>query len=123
MVAGLFGWRQTAAMIGGKQLKLDAVKPSVSATAVKSSNGVLTVGVGRSRIHAFGSNGWDLYLWMVSWVSRVLHRDTRWGVTVREGRPELMSGTQALVSTEQFETYAAARGRALQLLDEIRSVP
>ena len=108
-------------MIGGKQLKPDATKPSISATAVMTTNGVFTVGVGRNRIHAFGSNGWDALLWLASWSSRLLHRDSRWVVTVRQGRPELMSGTQPLVSTESFETFAAAQEQAVQLLEDMRS--
>lgn len=114
---------QTAGVIGGRALRSDAVGPSPSATEVGTSSGVFTVGVSRSRIHAFGSNGWDAVLWLGSWMSRLIHRDSGWVVTVREGRPELMPGTQPLVSSESFETYPAARRRAVELIKEMRTAP
>ena len=116
---GWFG--QTAEVTGGREPQRESAKPS--STAVETENGVFTVGVGRSRIHAFGSNGWDVVLLLTSWMSRLLHRDTRWVVTVREGRPELMSGTQPLVSSEPFETYRAAQSRASELVEEMRTAP
>jgi hypothetical protein len=114
---------QTAGVIGGRALRPEDVRPSPSATEVRTASGVFTVGVSRSRIHAFGSNGWDAVLWLGSWMSRLIHRDSGWVVTVREGRPELMSGTQPLVSTESFDTLRAAQLRAVELIEEMRTVP
>ncbi len=90
---------------------------------MKTARGVFTVGISRSRIHALGSNGWDAVLWLGSWMSRLIHRDSGWVVTVREGRPELMSGTQPLVSSESFETFPEAQLRAVELIEEMRTAP
>lgn len=114
---------QTAGVIGGRAVRPEEARPSPFATEVGTSSGVFTVGVSRSRIHAFGSNGWDAVLWLGSWMSRLIHRDSGWVVTVREGRPELMSGTQPLVSSESFETFRAAQLRAVELIEEMRTAP
>ena len=114
---------QTAGVIGGRAVRPEEARPWPFATEVGTSSGVSTVGVSRSRIHAFGSNGWDAVLWLGSWMSRLLHRDSGWVVTVREGRPELMSGTQQLVSCESFETFRAARLRGVELIEEMRTAP
>ena len=114
---------QNEGVFGGQALRPEDVRPSPSATEVETWSGVFTVGVSRRRIHAFGSNGWDAVLWLGSWMSRLVHRDSGWVVTVREGRPELMSGTQPLVSSESFETFRAAQLRAVELIEEMRSAP
>lgn len=62
-------------------------------------------------------------LWLGSWVNRLIHRDSGWVVTVREGRPELMSGTQPLVSSESFATFPEAQLRAAELIEEMGAVP
>lgn len=88
-------------------------------TAVETARGPMTVLVSRSRIHQFGSNGWDLLLWLASWLVRMVLHDQTWQVTVRAGAPRLWSGTQARLYSEQMTTFAAAVPRAEEIADSL----
>lgn len=81
-----------------------------------TARGPVTVIVGRNRIHSFGSNGWDLVLWAISWLTRIVTREKRWRVSLRMGEPRLWSGTQQLLYTEVLDDEAKARQRAAELV-------
>ncbi|KLR61937.1 hypothetical protein IMCC26207_1054 [Actinobacteria bacterium IMCC26207] len=90
---------------------------------VSSSSGdqKVTIGVSRSGIHAMGSNGWDLLLWLISWMRRAITRDHRWVVTIRLGVPELMSGTQPLLYSEICSEYEQAVERVDAIAGQLHS--
>ena len=77
-----------------------------------------TIVVHRGSVHAMGSNGWDSILWLGSWILRLLRRDRRWCVSLREGRPELCSGTQRLMRQECFYSWIEASDFAGKLQAE-----
>jgi hypothetical protein len=81
----------------------------------------VTIGTSRSGIHATGSNGWDLLLWLVSWLRRGFTRDHRWQVTIRLGVPELMSATQPLLYSEICSEYEQAAERVEAIAGQLHS--
>ena len=87
---------------------------------VSTDRGPMTVIVARNRVHAFGSNGWDVLLWAGSWVGRLATRDRRWRVNIRAGAPRLWSGTQELVYAEVFDSREHAVRRAEEMAAAIR---
>lgn len=86
---------------------------------VTTEQGPFTVCVARNRVHAFGSNGYDVVLWGFSWLVRLCARDDRWNVSIRAGVPRLWSGTQQLVWSDLCSTYGAAVDRAGELVSDL----
>jgi len=72
----------------------------------------VTVMVARHKIHLWGSNGWDGWLWLFSWVVKIVSLDQSWVARLLAGSPRLLSGTQEVLYEKRFQTRGEARDHA-----------